>query len=176
MANKPGYDYGFDGEEYDPQVGDEEMDEDEHDFQIYPIVERDSPIGNIYPIAEQTRIRSGPVTPTGRPVAYPSQSKRRRPLSELNRFSPYLPHSFEPPSTGTYSWYEHTDNQIRSLIDSQKKMMSMFEKVSERIGDMEKVVTNMQKATSPTSSGASPEENKRIPTHISVCFKVKNKT
>lgn len=45
--------------------------------------------------------------------------------------------------------------------------MRMFEKVSERIGDMEKVMTDM-KTASPSSSGASPEEKKRIPTQISV--------
>lgn len=72
-------------------------------------------------MAEQTRIRSGPITPTGRPAGYPLPTKRRRPLNELNRYSPYLPHSFEPKNTSNYTWYEHTDSQICSLIDSQKK-------------------------------------------------------
>ena len=35
------------------------------------------------------------------------------------------------------SWYEHTNTQIRTLIDSQNKLMSMFEKFSDRIGDIE---------------------------------------
>ena len=164
MANR--LSYGFEEEEYNFQEGDE-MDADEHDLESsFSMSEHDSPVGSVYPMAEQTRVRAGPITPTGRPLGYPLQSKRRRPLSELNRFSPYLPHSFEPKNS---TWYEHTESQIHSLIDSQKKMVSMFEKISERIGDMEKAMTDM-KTISPSSSGAISEEKKRIPTQISVSF------
>lgn len=109
--------------------------------------------------------RSRPVTPLSRPIGYPP-NKRRRPLYESNGFNSYTPHPYhEPPSE---SWYEY-DGQIRYLIESQKKMMGMFEKVSERIGGIEEAVKSVQ-ARSPSSSGisTSPEEKKRIPSQISV--------
>ena len=83
----------------------------------------------------------------------------------------YSPYPLIPPCEAQNpgaGWYEH-DGQVRFLIESQTKMMSMVEKMSERIGVVEKAVSNIA-AVSPSSAGssASPEEKKRVPNQLSV--------
>ena len=84
--------------DYDSQRGDDRLGEDDGD-------NCESPIGNFYyPTAGN---KSGPITPTGRPMGY-LQAKRHRPMSEINRFSPYMPRPCEPQND--LSWHEHTDS------------------------------------------------------------------
>ena len=58
-----------------------------------------------------------------------------------------------PPTRVTHEWshgmhpappWPYSDRMIRSPLQSQKQMMSMFEKVSECIGNLEKAVTWVQ--------------------------------
>ena len=65
------------------------------------------------------------------------------------------------------SWYEHTNSQIHTLIDSQNKLMSMFEKFSDRIGDIEMTVSSLK--SDSLSSSTNPEKKKQIPPQLSVC-------
>ena len=166
MVSRPRFDFGFDGEEFDMQVEDDVIDNGPLNFSL------SQSNSSLYSMDEQTTVRTSPMTPTGRPAAYPLQ-KRGRPFNEFNRYSPYLPPQSQGGSCSSSAWYEHTDSQIQALIESQKKMMNMFEKVSERIGDMEKAVSTIQaaspQAASSSSSETSPEQKKRLPTQLSVC-------
>ena len=75
-------------------------------------------------------------------------------------------HLYCPPFD-RHNWYEHTDAQIRSLMDSQNKLVAMFENFSERVTQIEKAIDSL-KAVSSTS--ASPEEKSRVPPQLSVSF------
>lgn len=63
-----------------------------------------------------------------------------------------------------------TNQRVLSLVDSQKKMMSMVESFSQRMDHLEKVVTSMNPKSggnvSPSSS--SLEDTKRLPPQLSV--------
>lgn len=78
------------------------------------------------------------------------------------------PHPYYPPHdrhTPIASWYEHTDIQIRNLMESQHKLMFMFETFSNRIGDIEKAISSLKSAS---SANTSPEEKLRVPPQLSV--------
>lgn len=115
-------------------------------------------------IPEPTRYRSMPTTPAGRPVGFPPHAKRRRPMFESDVYNPYLTQSYEPEP---HACYEEHDSEIRKLIASQDNMMRLLENVSGRVGVVESQLTTM-KDPSPSSSGTSPEQKKRIPAQISV--------
>ena len=73
-------------------------------------------------------------------------------------------HPYCPPFD-RHNWYEHTDAQIRSLMDSQNKLVAMFENFSDRVTQIEKAIDSL-KAVSSTS--VSPEEKSRVPPQLSV--------
>jgi len=110
--------------------------------------------------------------------AYPSGGRSRLQLTPAHyhpheplrpRHSPYpLPshewsHGMHPAPPRPYS-----DRMIQSLLQSQKQMMGMFEKVSERIGNLEKAVTSIKSGMSSSPASSSPEDKKRIPPQLSV--------
>ena len=69
------------------------------------------------------------------PIQLPSPSVQlRRP--RCNPSHPYFSHfsnAHEFQQTVPGSWYEHTNSQIHTLVESQKKLLSIFEKFSDRI-------------------------------------------
>lgn len=103
------------------------------------------------PIPGHTRFRSMSTTLAGRPAGYPPHAKRHRPMFESVEYKPLF--------STFFPWHEN-DNQIHSLIESQKKMMKMLEKVYDRVGDIEKELKTV-KNQSPSSSGTSPEAKKK---------------
>ena len=77
------------------------------------------------------------------------------------------PHPFSPferVDVASHTWFKQTDSKIQALVDSQKKMMVMFEKVSDQINQIEKVVSS-----NSVSSGHSADEKARVPPQLSVC-------
>lgn len=79
-------------------------------------------------------------------------------MEPYRRPHPYFP-SFE--RVTPHTWFEQTDSKIQALVDSQKKMMVMFEKVSDGINLMEKVISSSSQSTS--------DEKTRVPPQLSVC-------
>ena len=74
-------------------------------------------------------------------------------------YPPHLPDQCSPTT-----WYEQTESQIRVLVDSQNKMMNVFESFSDRIAKMEETISRMNS----TSTSAESEEKSRVPPHLSV--------
>lgn len=84
--------------------------------------------------------------------------------SMRNRLShPYHPFH-HPEQRSSNTWFEQTESQIRALVDSQNKMMTMFERFSDRITKME------ERINSVNSTSTSAEEKTRVPSQLSVCL------
>ena len=58
------------------------------------------------------------------------------------------------------------NSKIQALVDSQTKMMVMFEKVADRISQIEKVVSSNSASSSHSTS---TDEKARVPPLLSVC-------
>ena len=92
-------------------------------------------------------------------------SRARNPpdMAAYRRPHPY----FQPFERVTsHTWFEQTDGKIQALVDTQKKMMVMFEKVSDQISQIEKVVSSNSVSSSHSTSA---DENTRVPPQLSVC-------
>ena len=117
--------------------------------------------GAEYSISEFDEMEDyGQITPTShnRMAYIGPQRKRRRPLFDYVSPYPPLQHCYERNDGNS------PDTQLCKLIESQSKMMSMMEKLSDRIELLEKSIQD----NSSSSNSASPGEKKRIPNNISV--------
>jgi len=102
------------------------------------------------------------VTPARPPTLHASQNRPRR--SHSHGIHPYFT-SFDHHSAN--SWYERTDAQIRSLLESQNKLMAMFTAFSDRIGDIEETISSI-KSSNSSSTSTSQDEKIRVPPQLSV--------
>lgn len=74
------------------------------------------------------------------------------------------------PHYNTFNW---PDQQIPSSASQQlatilEQLMTMFQEVHERVGSLESQVESITNSQITNSSGASPEEKKRIPSQLTV--------
>ena len=159
----------LDGEyEYD----DDEMPHDGSDIPLGGTTFEPSPSSGFHPHSSAGHARSSSqkqLSPHGLPHSVQNvHSQNHSMQSRRLRYSPYyaFEHDWQRGTSG--SWYEQTNTQILTLIESQKKLMSMFETFSDRIGDIEKTVSSLKSDSS--SSSPSSEEKKRISPQLSVSY------
>ena len=99
-------------------------------------------------------------TPTRAPALH-----HARPPQDI---TPYRrPHPYFPPydCVNSHSWFQQTDSKIQALVDSQKKMVVMFEKVSDRLSQIENAVSSNSARSSQSTSA---DEKFRVPPQLSV--------